>query len=247
MIRALLIALLALTVFAPEAAAIYDPATGRFITRDPAGYVDGMNLYRYGRSNPARYTDPMGLSSNPIHRWVIKQFDNQWDVKDFVYHYYGPGGMRYDPTSLLPVDVRFGTGDTVDLGEVGRGNWYKNKAAVKKRIQKCRDLAKKLKEQMDAGGDCEPDHSRMDDHTEGIPGDEFEDAGVGFVIGGHKFSCNVRCTKQSGKTKCSIDYGMYDRFKDPADTLNLINGPGTDIEPGGTPYDIVYDWSEDYP
>lgn len=62
MIRALLIALLTLTVFAPEAAAVYDPGTGRFINRDPAGYIDGMNLYRYGRSNPLRYTDPMGLS-----------------------------------------------------------------------------------------------------------------------------------------------------------------------------------------
>lgn len=245
MTRLLLTAILALVAFSQDAAAIYDPATGRFITRDPAGYVDGMNLYRYGMSNPATHTDPMGLSSNPIHQWVIKQFDNQWDVKDFIYHYYGPGGLRYERGPFNPGNFRFGTGDTVDLGEVGRGNWYKNKAAVKKQRQKCRDLAKKLKDEMDAG--CDPDHSRMDEDTRFIPGKEFEDPGVGFVIGGHRLSCKVRCTKQAGETKCKIDYNMYDRFKDPADTLNLINGPGTDIEPGGTPYDIVYNWTEDYP
>ena len=41
----------------------YEPNTGRWTSRDPAGYVDGMNLYRYGRANPLTYTDPMGLAS----------------------------------------------------------------------------------------------------------------------------------------------------------------------------------------
>jgi len=38
-----------------------DPTTGRFLSRDPAGYVDGMNLYEYAGSNAAVFTDPMGL------------------------------------------------------------------------------------------------------------------------------------------------------------------------------------------
>jgi len=37
------------------------PELGRFVQRDPLWYVDGMNLYRYGRSNPASVVDPMGL------------------------------------------------------------------------------------------------------------------------------------------------------------------------------------------
>ncbi|MDN3514597.1 MAG: hypothetical protein NG747_09365 [Candidatus Brocadia sp.] len=39
----------------------YDCAKGRFIQRDPLGYVDGFNLYQYVRGRPTRYSDPEGL------------------------------------------------------------------------------------------------------------------------------------------------------------------------------------------
>ena len=39
----------------------YHPALGRFLSRDPVGYVDRMNLYEYVRSQPLRYTDSAGL------------------------------------------------------------------------------------------------------------------------------------------------------------------------------------------
>ena len=39
----------------------YSDAKGRFISRDPIGYVDGMSLYEYVKSNPMRYVDPFGL------------------------------------------------------------------------------------------------------------------------------------------------------------------------------------------
>lgn len=39
----------------------YEPRLGRFITRDPAGYVDGLSLYIYGSANLFVYFDPMGL------------------------------------------------------------------------------------------------------------------------------------------------------------------------------------------
>jgi RHS repeat-associated protein len=39
----------------------YDPTLGRFITRDPAGYVGGMNLYGYVGSVPVSKQDPFGL------------------------------------------------------------------------------------------------------------------------------------------------------------------------------------------
>jgi RHS repeat-associated protein len=39
----------------------YHPTLGRWLERDPAGYVEGMNLYQYVSSNPANLTDPMGL------------------------------------------------------------------------------------------------------------------------------------------------------------------------------------------
>jgi RHS repeat-associated protein len=39
----------------------HDPSLGRFVSRDPTGYIDGMSLYEYVRSNPASATDAMGL------------------------------------------------------------------------------------------------------------------------------------------------------------------------------------------
>ncbi|MEL6397424.1 MAG: RHS repeat-associated core domain-containing protein [Planctomycetota bacterium] len=40
------------------------PGEGRWLQRDPAGFVDGSNLYQYGRSNPVRWMDNFGLSAN---------------------------------------------------------------------------------------------------------------------------------------------------------------------------------------
>ncbi|MCW5777312.1 MAG: RHS repeat-associated core domain-containing protein [Phycisphaeraceae bacterium] len=41
----------------------YDPELGRWVRRDPLGYVDGMGLYEYVASNPVYYVDPMGLDA----------------------------------------------------------------------------------------------------------------------------------------------------------------------------------------
>jgi len=38
---------------------------GRWTSCDPAGTVDGTNLYRYGRNNPVLYTDPSGNAPTP--------------------------------------------------------------------------------------------------------------------------------------------------------------------------------------
>jgi RHS repeat-associated protein len=39
----------------------YDPATGRFLQRDPIGLFGGLNVYRYVRNNPVAIVDPSGL------------------------------------------------------------------------------------------------------------------------------------------------------------------------------------------
>jgi RHS repeat-associated protein len=38
----------------------YAPGLGRWLSRDPIGYVDGMSLYEYVRSSPKMYLDPTG-------------------------------------------------------------------------------------------------------------------------------------------------------------------------------------------
>ena len=46
----------------------YEPEAGRWLTPDPAGYVDGLSLYLYVRGNPITLVDPTGLTgeSSPL-------------------------------------------------------------------------------------------------------------------------------------------------------------------------------------
>ena len=39
----------------------YDPEIGRYLTRDPIGYADGLNVYLYVGNNPINGIDPQGL------------------------------------------------------------------------------------------------------------------------------------------------------------------------------------------
>ena len=39
----------------------YDPTTGRFLSEDPLGVRDNLDMYVYVRNNPASYSDPFGL------------------------------------------------------------------------------------------------------------------------------------------------------------------------------------------
>jgi hypothetical protein len=44
---------------------MYDPKVGRFLSEDPSGLADGVNVYAYVHNNPMNNVDPTGLSSRP--------------------------------------------------------------------------------------------------------------------------------------------------------------------------------------
>jgi RHS repeat-associated protein len=48
-----------------------NPEHGRFLSRDPLGYVDGMNIYEYVKSTPMNLIDPWGLNGYaPTESWI---------------------------------------------------------------------------------------------------------------------------------------------------------------------------------
>lgn len=53
---------------------MYAPQLGRFISRDPVGYVGGENLYQYVRSQPINYVDPFGLADSLPDEPAIQYF-----------------------------------------------------------------------------------------------------------------------------------------------------------------------------
>ena len=48
----------------------YSPETGRFLQQDPAGMVDGANMYAYVGNNPVNRVDPSGTWVADISRGV---------------------------------------------------------------------------------------------------------------------------------------------------------------------------------
>ena len=49
----------------------YDPIMGRFLSVDPMGYQDSMNLYQAFNMNPVNFVDPFGLYGIDFHFYVI--------------------------------------------------------------------------------------------------------------------------------------------------------------------------------
>ena len=72
---------------------MYHPTLGRWLQRDPLGYVDGMGLYEYCASLPIRAFDPLGLA-------------------DLIRRHYGPP-LSSDPTEQR---VTYGNGREAAVG-----------------------------------------------------------------------------------------------------------------------------------
>jgi len=46
----------------------YDPAVGRWMTADPKGYMDSMNLYAFALNDPFMLIDPYGLENEALQK-----------------------------------------------------------------------------------------------------------------------------------------------------------------------------------
>lgn len=76
----------------------YQPWAGRWLSADPAGTVDGLNLYRMVRNNPVTMDDPAGLNAvtsylvKPATK-IVKKMDKYLTVKTTNYL------MKHHPTA----------------------------------------------------------------------------------------------------------------------------------------------------
>jgi RHS repeat-associated protein len=95
----------------------YDPAAGRFLTRDPIGYAGGVNLYGYADGNPGNEIDPDGMipggpSSDPEGDELFRtwEYGNTAPAFDVVHTDWGPyveanAGLAADAAGYLATDI----------------------------------------------------------------------------------------------------------------------------------------------
>ena len=62
----------------------YDYYIGRWLTHDPLGYIDGMNLYEYVKSNPCTLTDLMGYMASSSNQYGYCFCVSSLNIKDVV-------------------------------------------------------------------------------------------------------------------------------------------------------------------
>ncbi len=96
----------------------YDGSLGRFIQRDPIGYFEDVNLYRYARNQATRLVDPFGLAPKDwtkvgppkwvtnketvYHRWVlIDRYYTLINGKCYDYKKYQKEQMKVIDESLV--------------------------------------------------------------------------------------------------------------------------------------------------
>jgi RHS repeat-associated protein len=87
----------------------YAPWLGRWTAADPAGMIDGLNLYRYARNNPMKLLDPNGMESQP------QTFEDR-SIRLEVKHAGSADSLQYS----LSVDLqKRGTGDRFEYTSSG--------------------------------------------------------------------------------------------------------------------------------
>ena len=243
----------------------YSPTLGRWLERDPAGYVDGLNLYEYVESRPLTLVDPMGLDGCDIKqdlylraRGVLptraeeraaREAERQARLArlrkngisttdDFIFWYYNGDGQ---PVPVSPSLERE----------------FREHENIKPVIQKSQnDAIEKAIDSMPKNFNCKPGASwnttvtglqdpRSTNPCIANPGRATYSYGNGFI----KASVNckvtvVECASKNGKCKptkvkvdCKGSFSSDDMFREP---FGDIGG-----DPGD-PYWFTTRWFEDF-
>ncbi|MBN1123734.1 MAG: hypothetical protein JXA82_01910 [Sedimentisphaerales bacterium] len=60
----------------------YDSGLGRYIQRDPAGYVDGLNVFLHVNNNPINHIDPLGLKDENEEKYRKQAEERQISLNE---------------------------------------------------------------------------------------------------------------------------------------------------------------------
>ena len=78
----------------------YDPALGRFVSRDPAGLSGGLNAYAYCGNNPVNCTDPSGMLPADVLRSLpgssyLNQISDALGMQQYLNPFYAKDTREY--------------------------------------------------------------------------------------------------------------------------------------------------------
>ena len=96
----------------------YDAFIGRFISRDPMGFIDGPNQYFYCMNNPLGYIDPFGLNK----RGLLWAWDGLADLavspaRATYNHFF----EEYDIERIKEIPLPLSKSDPINI--YASGNW----------------------------------------------------------------------------------------------------------------------------
>ena len=120
----------------------YDPATGRWVTRDPIGHSGGVNIYGYCRGGPVTSVDPTGLMNlDPISNALLECIAAQlkltaaYDALNAALEAYNP----YLDANPWPWQIRF-KGEPSAPGKYFPGGHVRDKLPqLSRRIENAKD------------------------------------------------------------------------------------------------------------
>ncbi|WP_146561180.1 RHS repeat-associated core domain-containing protein [Posidoniimonas corsicana] len=232
----------------------YHQQLGTWLSRDPIGYLGGLNLYGYVVSRPTFYVDPTGLQGDfGIQGWCESLIGD-------------PSRFCPKPKPKPPWFNHYwdNSGTPIDLGDYDLLDDFQRDDDV-------RNCVRKHKKRI-SNSDPNPCEGKQPGETASVTvtvtdtcrGIQLEDSI--FVLGNTTLQIVTTCTftgecykpcidnqtdqpdpdimDTKGMTyDCETTYRIVDRFSDPWDVIDIFPG---EWNPDGTPYPITGGWDEEW-